>query len=946
MNLRFPLHIHISTLFLVLILVAGGLLGGTAYFSTRDILENSADEIGRRAAQLIGARIETTITPAEMAIGIATRSPLAIATTHAERMRALPLLRESLARSAAAGALYVGYDDGDFFLIRKLPREGTRFGAPEGATYLVQSIDISVAGRRGRWVFLDSELGVLRENDVPDYARDYDPRARDWFREALASPQPIRTAPYVFYSSGEVGITLAARSPGGKAVIGGDIVLRTLREALLAQKVTPGARLALIDGAGHLLATSDNESPARRAAPTLDDPTDPVLLEAIAGHTKVSSEGQVWRTQVLPLPVQPTNLRLVTAVPDNELLAEAIALGRQATWITTVIVVLTVPAAWASARAVARPLRHLAQEADAIRRFDFGGPTRVRTRVREVFDLAVTVSAMKRTIRHFLHINAVVAAEANFDRLLPILLNETRSIANADAGVIYLVDGDTLSPAAADAPDIHPLPLAAAGPLLGDAIASGEARLGILDNDSCAVLGLNAVEADLHALAVPLKNRQEALVGMLLLLSDAPFAESQVAFVRALSGAATSSLEARELLKAQREMFEAMVKMLARAIDAKSAYTGGHCARVPEITKMLAHAACDAQTGRFADYALDDDGWEALHVAAWLHDCGKVTTPEFVVDKATKLETLYDRIHEVRTRFEVLKRDAEIARLEAVLAGADAAAALAERDRAWAELDAEFAFVAESNIGGEFMDEAKVARLHTIGARTWLRTLDDRIGISRDEARRHTEPPVPLPATEPLLADKAVHRVPRGLADTIADDNPYGFRMAVPEWLYDRGELHNLGIARGTLTPEERYKINDHIVQSIVLLSGIPFPRHLRNVPEIAGGHHEKIDGTGYPRRLGGAEMSLEARMMAIADVFEALTAADRPYKPAKPLSEALAILAKMVKGRELDADLFELFVESGVYAEYAHARLAPEQIDAIDLDACRAAVAAVRAAA
>lgn len=949
MNLRFPLHVHISTLFLTLILLAGGLLGGIGYLTTRSILEHSADEISRRAAQLIGARIEVAIAPAEMAVGITARGPLATAASHDERMRALPVLRESLTRSATASALYVGYADGDFFMVRKLPRSGQRFGAPEGAAFLVQSIDGDGDAKTGRWVFLDPELRILREDDAPDYARDYDPRLREWFVEAQGSLRPIRTAPYQFFSSGEVGVTLAGRTGGGGAVLGADIVLRTLRETLRSHKITPGTVLALVDGGGNVLADSGDEvGPVRSGPPTLAPAASPVLQAAIAGRAAATAGGRTWRTLILPLPVQPANLRLAVAVPDDELLAEAFSLRRNATAITALIVLLTLPAAWATARAIAQPLRQLAQEAEAIRRFEFERPTEVRTRVREVFDLAATVSAMKRTIRHFLHINAAVAAEADFDRLLPTLLGETRSVADADAGVLYLVDGETLLPAAA-APGALPeraLPLAAAGPLIGRAVATGEPGLDRLDDATCAALGLSGLGAARHALAVPLMNRQRQLVGALLLLRAEPFAAAQVAFVRALSGAATSSLEARELLKAQRDMFEALVQLLAHAIDAKSPYTGGHCARVPEIAKMIARAACAAETGRFADYALDDKSWEALHVAAWLHDCGKVTTPEYVVDKATKLETLYDRIHEIRTRFEVLKRDAEIARLEAVLDGKDAAAALAARDRAWAALDADFAFVAECNIGGEFLDEAKVARLREIGARTWMRTLDDRLGLSHDERARHAGPPTPLPAVESLLADKPEHRIARGPADRIGDDNPFGFEMAVPELLYDRGELHNLAVARGTLTPEERYKINDHIVQSIVLLSAIPYPRHLRAVPEIAGGHHEKIDGTGYPRRLSGDQMSTEAKMMAIADIFEALTAADRPYKTGKPLSEAMAILARMVKNRELDADLFELFVESGVYADYARAHLAPAQIDAIDRDACLAAVAAARAAA
>ena len=134
-----------------------------------------------------------------------------------------------------------------------------------------------------------------------------------------------------------------------------------------------------------------------------------------------------------------------------------------------------------------------------------------------------------------------------------------------------------------------------------------------------------------------------------------------LAFVENLSGVAAIAIETRRLIAEQKALLEAFIQLIAAAIDAKSPYTGGHCQRVPELTKLLAQAACDAREGPFRDFALDADEWEAVHIASWLHDCGKVTTPEYVVDKATKLETICDRIHEIRMRFEVLKRDAEIA---------------------------------------------------------------------------------------------------------------------------------------------------------------------------------------------------------------------------------------------------------------------------------------------
>jgi len=226
-------------------------------------------------------------------------------------------------------------------------------------------------------------------------------------------------------------------------------------------------------------------------------------------------------------------------------------------------------------------------------------------------------------------------------------------------------------------------------------------------------------------------------------------------------------------------------------------------------------------------------------------------------------------------------------------------------------------------------------RLKEIAAQTWTRTLDDRIGISHEEKERKARTPAPaLPVIEPLLADRPEHVFERAPRDRMPAENKWGFRLDVPEALYNKGELYNLGVARGTLSEEERYKINEHIVQTLIMLTQLPFPKHLRNVPEIAAGHHEKMDGTGYPRRLVRDEMSPVARMMAIADIFEALTAIDRPYKKGKTLSEAIKIMSFMKIDQHIDPELFDLFLRSGIYREYAERFMKPEQIDSVDIAA------------
>jgi len=434
--------------------------------------------------------------------------------------------------------------------------------------------------------------------------------------------------------------------------------------------------------------------------------------------------------------------------------------------------------------------------------------------------------------------------------------------------------------------------------------------------------------------SLPLRDRMGEILGVLTLFKAVKpgagsFQLQQLAFIEALASTAAIALENQHLIKAQKDLRDALIQILAGAIDAKSPYTGGHCQRVPIIFLMLAQAACDAKEGPLKQFSLDDAQWEEARLAGWLHDCGKVTTPEYVVDKATKLETIYDRIHEIRTRFEVLKRDAEIASLRAVINGADEQEELRKLEDELRALDDDFAFVAASNHGDVFMDDDALKRLEAIAGRTWRRTLDNRLGVSRDElTRMNREQPQDLPVTESLLMNRQEHIFEREEQDRIPTDSPWQFKMNTPEFLYNKGELYNLSVRRGTLNEEERYKINDHIVQTLIMLGTLPLPEHLRNMPEIAGSHHETMDGKGYPRRITRENMSWTARMMAIADIFEALTASDRPYKPGKTLSQAFKIMDDFKARNCIDPDLYELFIKSGIAQQYAKKYLKPEQID------------------
>ena len=437
-------------------------------------------------------------------------------------------------------------------------------------------------------------------------------------------------------------------------------------------------------------------------------------------------------------------------------------------------------------------------------------------------------------------------------------------------------------------------------------------------------------------IAIPLRDRARQTVGVLALFSPVPGGPARtLAFAEALSGTAAVAIETQRLLEARKALLDAFIRLVAGAIDAKSPYTGGHCQRVPELTFMLAEAACAAKDGPFKDFSLSDEQWEALHIAGWLHDCGKVTTPEYVVDKATKLETIYDRIHEIRMRFEVLKRDAADRLLEGHRRRRRPRPRRhAELERQLAALDEEFAFVAGCNEGGEFMDPKKVERLarsprapgcapSTTASAS--RTTRERARIARRRRR--------LPAVERLLDDKPEHVIARTHADRCRRTIPGASSSQVPEHKYNRGELHNLAIARGTLTAEERYIINHHIVQTIIMLSQLPFPSHLKSVPEIAGGHHEKMDGTGYPKRL---ERERDEPGRADDGDRRHLRGAHRG-RPArtrrrKTLSEALKIMSFMKRDQHIDPELFDLFLTSGVFRRYAERFLRPEQIDEVDI--------------
>jgi HD-GYP domain-containing protein (c-di-GMP phosphodiesterase class II) len=922
-----------------LTVVISGIMMGVAYQRTSRLLNDSAMEKARRATQDVAVELDEILHPVRMGVDLlAVEHAEGIRSDHFRRMTLLTLYVSALKSAEAAVSFYAADKRGNFFLVRRLYDAEDRrlFDAPPETAYIVQTIERYGGSVRGRHLYFDTALHRIGQRDSKQYL-DFDPRTRPWFQMAEKTDDRTLTDPYMFYGSHIRGISIARRASGGQCVTGADVRFDTLSNYMNTFKITENSRLLLLDRQGVLFAESDEPAAEDSSTRQLSSIIKPLLQKEMAGSRsiRVMLDGRPWQLWLMPLPpVDRRQLYLQIVIPEHELFAAADQLRRLLLAMAAALAFLVLPLTFWLSRRITRPLVHLVRETESIRHFDFGSPITVHSRIAEVDALAMSLRTTKSTLAQFMTLLANLSGEKNFHKLLPELLSSTIRVAQVDGGFLLLSDVEGLRIAAGlwqdRVVDLSTDTLPDGAFFSCDrALRERRAIVDVAREEDSSRFGTPAK----HALTVPLFNRDGETIGVLALLHAEAFTPDQQSFIEALSGFAAVALETRELIAMQKALFDAFIKMMADAIDAKSPYTGGHCTRVPEIAHMLAQAVCQETQGRYADFSLSEDQWEALHIAAWLHDCGKVTTPEYVVDKATKLETIYDRIHEVRMRFEVLSRDADIRYFQQVVSGTSEGQARADRDAEQARLHEDFAFVATCNEGGEFMAPEKIERLRRIGSRTWRRTFSDRLGISAEERRRKEVAPEPgLPVDEPLLSDKPEHLLAHDAEKPLpGEGNALGFTMRKPDFLYDRGELKNLSIARGTLAEEERYKINEHIIQTIAMLSALPFPRHLSQVPEIAGGHHERMDGKGYPRGLTGEKMSPLARVMAIADVFEALTASDRPYKSGKTLSQSLNIMQQMVEEGHLEPELFRIFITSGIATHYARRFLKAEQIDVED---------------
>ncbi|MDD5711312.1 MAG: GAF domain-containing protein [Smithellaceae bacterium] len=505
-------------------------------------------------------------------------------------------------------------------------------------------------------------------------------------------------------------------------------------------------------------------------------------------------------------------------------------------------------------------------------------------------------------IRRLTQISLALSAEKNLDKLLEMIVREAMAYTNADGGTLYtmsddetslhfaIVQNDTLKirmGGTGDRISWSPVMLRDAGDSPNESNVSACAAISgkvvnipdVYDAEGFNFEGTRKFDGGTgyrskSMLVVPMRDHENDIIGVLQLLNAVdpdsgnviPFSSEAQQMTEALASLAAVALTNNRLIHDLEILLESFVAAIAAAIDEKSPYTGGHVRRVAKLSMAIAAKINGMEEGRFADVRFDKDSLKELRIAAWMHDVGKVTTPEYIVDKATKLEGLCNRIEHVKARMELMKKSHEIELLKAEYG--DGTAIRQRKEFFDAGVDDDYSFLCKVNEGSEFLSDSLLTELEVV-------------------AKEKYNCPI------------------------VSED-----------------EFDYLSIRKGTLSDRERFVINNHAAVTQKILSSLPFPKKLRNVPRYASAHHEKLDGTGYPLGLKEDQLPLQARIIALADIFEALTAKDRPYKRGNTLSEALKIMASMARDRHIDPELYNLFITERIYMDYAQEELSSAQID------------------
>ncbi|MGR5360629.1 HD domain-containing phosphohydrolase [Vibrio mediterranei] len=949
---RYPLHIHISSLFIIIVMLVCGVQLWLTYSSLNKVLVDANDHLFDRISGEARANLLHHYSPAFSTVTAFSKGQLSRLSTHEERLSYVPEISYLLSASPSIFSYTLTLPNGDHFSVYRVFDRKIQKGlevSPE-ARYVVFSY-YAEQQLLHRYEYNEAHDLV---NFTSQEKYQVDLRDREWFeianRESVAM-----SAPYYFQKLGKIGITVSRRSESG-VVVAADITLDQISEVLAETISRKSSFRVLYDESGRLYAYSNpkqviiQEDALDSATILIEDIDNPVVHEAVLlfGNTvdtvhEFYVDGEKWIGKVTKsVNNSGHDLYLMMVVKSTELLDKSQVIAKRSILTSLLVLLIALPFVYIAAQRVSAPIRRATLRAQKIESFDFSKKTPQKSHIKEIHDLSQALFGMQQTLSRFLLLTNAIARQDELKPLLGLVANGALDATSAKRALLYLSDDDNvLIPHSVvsktdDKFDLSQLsPLDAKNPDVAYLFESlnGVRPKALAVEHQDIKRAIPQIGTQDVFLFLPLLDRGGQVLGGFGLIIESEqldtLSTTRLPFIESLSEYASVAIESQQILANQKALLNSFIEVMAGAIDTKSPYTGNHCQRVPVLTEMLTKAAEQSEAEPFKDFKLSSEEWQELQLAAWLHDCGKVTTPEHVVDKAVKLETIYNRIHEIRTRFEVLKRDAHILILQRALGEPLSFELQQELDAKWKRIDDDFAFIAATNVGGEFMTDDAVTRLHSIAQRQWTKTIDEGQGLSWEERRRYEQAETKPGESESVLADQPYHAIPWA----VETEPSTRFTLKKPMYQNNLGELYNLSIRKGTLNDEERYVINNHIVETIKMLESLPFPKGMRNVPAIAGGHHEKVDGTGYPMGLKADEMPLTARVMALADVFEALTSADRPYKEPKTLSESIKIMSFMVKDQHLDAELFKLFLTSGVYQTFAMKFLNPEQIDEVDIE-------------
>jgi HD-GYP domain-containing protein (c-di-GMP phosphodiesterase class II) len=963
---KLSLGLIISLNFTFILLVTGSLIGWFNYSGMRQVLLASTSEIIKRTGESTVSDLLRTYDPVIGFVNTLSHHPIAETSNTTERLKFLPFLRSGLENAESMSAVYIGYEDGSFFLFRILvPGYRPGFTLPEGSKYLVQSIETVLSGEtKNLFYFFNEELQEIGTMIPENY--DYDPRERDWYKKAKESSNLIKTDPYIFFTTREVGKTFAIQSPSKNSIIGADVTLSAISDSLLKQKITPSTQIVLIDSHKNALAyldpdklmiKSEEESKIRLAhinelgvsvLNKIEKKFDPKNEKS---NFTVELYENTWYVYASSLPVsgEEVNYLIITA-PEDELMESAKESLNKTIIITFALILLSFPVIYLVSRKISKSMRELTKVTNAIRDFDFSGDVPNSSRVKELDELSFTIGIMKNTIQKFLDISSLLSEEKDFEKLMHHILSETAESTKVPAAILYLLSTDekSLSVGAIYLRDGSAVSIQGAPQVSLEKESETFPILNIIKQNKTSVIrtpskafskeinffGPEMEKQFPYLIVIPIKNQDKDLIGCLCLFETQDISKntSRLTFVENLSGTTSVAIQNHRTLEQQKNLFNSLIKSIAKAIDNKSFSKNEHCARVPELAMMLANAVYEQETGPLSNFNYGSDEKEALFIASHLHDIGKIIVPEHVVQKETRLELLYDRLNEIRLRFEIIKRDLKISYYKKLNGGASKELLDRELEKEYRIIDEDFQFIANCNEGKEEMNPENLEKIKKIGMRTWEKTLDDTIGLSYSDKMKKVKKKNPNPLIENLLSDKPDHLIEREEEDIIAPENPWNFKIEAPQYKYNQGEIYNLSLDKGILTPEEKYIINSHMIHTIKILEELPFPKNLKSVPEIAGGHHEKMDGSGFPKKLTKDELSILSRIMGIVDIFETLTSVHKPNKKGRTLSESIKIMDRMRKDDLIDPDIFEVFLTSGSYLEYAKKFLEPYQIDEVDI--------------